>query len=90
MPFSFEVFDKLFLKSVNNRNLYAAFGGTWCCAAFNIFSISIPYSFGWVGYHHMGDNSHELAVLNNGAAAHECGQLGTTVFNKKFKSQKRK
>ena len=53
-----------------------------------LYKYSIP--LGWLGYHHMGDSSDELAVLNDGAAAHECGQVGTTVFNKKFKSQKRK
>ena len=26
----------------------------------------------------------DLAVLDNRASAHECGQEGTTVFNKKF------
>ena len=35
-------------------------------------------------YHNVRDRADELAVLDNGAAAHECGQEGTTVFNKKF------
>jgi hypothetical protein len=26
------------------------------------------------------DSSDELAVLDDGRAAHECGQVGTTVF----------
>ena len=30
--------------------------------------------------------THQLAVLNDGAARHECGQVGTTVFNNKLKS----
>ena len=32
----------------------------------------------------VGDRADELAVLNDGAARHECGQVGTTVFYKKF------
>ena len=32
----------------------------------------------------MGDGTDELAVLDNGRAAHECGQEGTTLFNEKF------
>ena len=28
----------------------------------------------------MSDSTHELAVLNDGRAAHECGQEGTTHF----------
>ena len=40
--------------------------------------------------HHVGDRSDQLAVLDDGRAAHECVQVGTTVFNKKFKSQKQK
>ena len=31
---------------------------------------------------HVGDSSHKLAVLDNGRAAHECGQEGTTLFYK--------
>ena len=30
----------------------------------------------------VGDSADELAVLNDGGAAHECGQVGTTVFTK--------
>ena len=33
---------------------------------------------------HVGDCSHQLAVLDDRAAAHECVQVGTTVFYKKF------
>ena len=40
--------------------------------------------------HNVRHRAHKLAVLDDGRAAHECGQVGTTVFNKKFKSQKRK
>ena len=29
-------------------------------------------------------SSHDLPVLDNCGAAHECVQVGTTVFNKKF------
>ena len=45
---------------------------------------------GGVVDHHVRDRSHRLAVLNDGGARHECGQAGTTAFNKKLKSQKRK
>ena len=31
---------------------------------------------------HVGDRSHELAVLNDGGARHECVQVGTTAFYK--------
>ena len=30
----------------------------------------------------VGDSSHELAVLYDGRATHECGQEGTTKFNR--------
>ena len=33
---------------------------------------------------HVGDRSDELAVLNDGAAGHECVQVGTTIFEKLF------
>ena len=33
---------------------------------------------------HVGDRTDKLAVLNDGAARHVCGQVGTTVFNKKL------
>ena len=45
---------------------------------------------GGIADQHVGHSSDQLAVLDNGAARHECVQVGTTVFNKKFKSQKRK
>ena len=32
----------------------------------------------------MSNGAHELAVLDDRATAHECGQEGTTVFNEKF------
>ena len=32
---------------------------------------------------HVRDSTYELAVLDNGAAAHECGQERTTKFMKK-------
>ena len=32
----------------------------------------------------MGNRSDKLAVLDNGASRHECGQEGTTNFNRKF------
>ena len=35
---------------------------------------------------HVRDSAHELAVLDDGRARHECVQVGTTVFNKKFKT----
>ena len=34
--------------------------------------------------HNVRDGADELAVLDDGAARHECVQVGTTVFNKKF------
>lgn len=40
--------------------------------------------------HHMHHDSDELSVLNDARAARECGQAGTTVFNKKFESLKEK
>ena len=43
-----------------------------------------PVSHGGVTDHHVCDGSHELAVLNNRRARHECGQEGTTVFYKIF------
>ena len=33
---------------------------------------------------HVRHSSDELAVLDDGAARQECGQVGTTVFNEKF------
>lgn len=45
---------------------------------------------GGVADEDVGNGAHDLAVLDNGAARHECGQVGTTVFNEKFKSQKQK
>ena len=33
-----------------------------------------------VVYKHVGHRAHELAVLDDGGARHECGQEGTTVF----------
>ena len=41
-------------------------------------------SLGGVCDHNVCDRADELAVLDNRAAGHECGQEGTTVFNKKF------
>ena len=41
-------------------------------------------ALGGVCYQDVGDGSDEFTVLNDGAATHECGQEGTTVFNKKF------
>ena len=37
-----------------------------------------------VVHHPMSDRAYNLAVLNDRRAAHECGQEGTTIFNKKF------
>ena len=34
--------------------------------------------------HNVGDCADKLTVLDYRRAAHECGQVGTTVFNKKF------
>ena len=42
---------------------------------------------GGVVYKHVGDRSDKLAVLNNGAAAHECGQEGTTAFHGHFEEK---
>ena len=36
-----------------------------------------------VGYHHVSDSPHELAVLDAGITRHECGQERTTKFTKK-------
>ena len=41
-------------------------------------------AFRRVGYHYMGNRTHELAVLNDCRAWHECDQVGTTIFYKKF------
>ena len=35
---------------------------------------------------HVGHGAHELAVLDDGGAAHECGQVGTTLFINSFVS----
>ena len=35
---------------------------------------------GWVINEHMGHSSYELSVLNDGRAAHKCGQERTTNF----------
>ena len=40
-------------------------------------------------YHNVCDRADELSVLNDGAAAHECGQEGTTLFNEKFTKSRR-
>lgn len=34
--------------------------------------------------HNVGHRADQLAVLYDGTAAHECGKVGTTVFNEKF------
>ena len=39
---------------------------------------SIP--LGWICYHYMSYRSHELAVLSDRTARHECVQVGTTIF----------
>ena len=44
-------------------------------------------SRGGIVYEDVRDRADELAVLDNGASAHECVQVGTTVFIKKLKSQ---
>ena len=38
----------------------------------------------WIVDENVGDRPHELSVLDDGAARHECGQEGTTLFNGKF------
>ena len=38
----------------------------------------------WIVDENVGDRPHELSVLDDGAARHECGQEGTTLFNEKF------
>ena len=35
---------------------------------------------GGIIYENVRDSAHELAVLDDGRARHECGQEGTTVF----------
>ena len=46
--------------------------------------------YGGVIDHHVCHRSYELAVLNDGRAAHECGQVGTTfLFNFAFFGQSR-
>ena len=44
---------------------------------------AVPH--GGIVYHNVGYSTDELAVLNDRAARHECGQEGTTHFNGKFK-----
>ena len=39
---------------------------------------------GGVVDHNVSHRADKLAVLNDGRARHECGQVGTTVFYKKF------
>ena len=39
-------------------------------------------AFSGVGYHNVGHRAYEVAVLDNGGARHECGQVGTTHFYK--------
>ena len=41
-------------------------------------------SLGGICHHNVRDSADELAVLDNRAARHECVQVGTTVFYKKF------
>ena len=53
------------------------------CGGEHVFNKN-PVAAGGVADHHMSDCTDELAVLHDGRATHECGQEGTTVFNKKF------
>ena len=39
-----------------------------------------PVAHGGIVDQHVGDCSHDLAVLDDRRAAHECGQEGTTIF----------
>ena len=43
-------------------------------------------SFCGIADHDMSDGTDKLAVLDDGAAAHECGQVGTTLFINSFVS----
>ena len=43
-----------------------------------------PVPLGRIIDHYVRHRADELAVLDDGRSAHECGQEGTTVFNKKF------
>jgi len=59
------------------------------CRIQHIFN-QYPIPLGGVVDKNVGHSADELAVLDDGRAARECVQVGTTVFSKKFKSQKRK
>ena len=37
---------------------------------------------GGIVYHNVGDGADELAILEYRRAAHECGQVGTTIINR--------
>ena len=51
------------------------------CRGKHIFNkYAIPHRR--IVYHNVGDRADELAVLNDGRAAQECGQVGTTVLFK--------
>ena len=43
-----------------------------------LYEYSVP--LGGICYHHVGNCADKLSVLDNRAAAHECGQVGTTHF----------
>ena len=65
-------------------------GGALCCPClwhlrrgqhiFNKYAVSR----GRIVYQNVRHRAHYLAVLDDGAAAHECVQEGTTLFNEKF------
>jgi len=49
-----------------------------------------PVARGGVVDQHVRDRSDELAILDDGGARYEFGQVGTTIFKKNSKSQWRK
>ncbi len=53
------------------------------CGIQHIFNEN-AVSRGGIVDQHVSDRPDELAVLNDRASAHECGQEGTTVFHKIF------
>ena len=53
-----------------------------CCVQHVFDKYAIPS--GGIIYEHVRHRADELAVLNDGRAAHECGQERTTLFNEKF------
>ena len=66
--------NTLFLRRFRDRR---------CCRVQHILDKNTTAARG-IRDHHVRDRADELAVLNDGATRHECGQEGTTKFNGNF------